>query len=838
MIDFDALSIENPESLAHGWQSRTDAGDLLINAVLAIRDSSDERLMLQFTRLAAELEDAGNDDWARFVLQTVLVQVTSAQSVTAASAEDQYLSTTEFDRMILHVAQSSDAPTVLTCCLLTTAGRILGAERRFDDSAAMLGIAANHWNHLSNSTETVRTLLTQGAALNYAHRPQDALEVNARVLQLLETTGDRREIAMVMLNNINNLVELGHLPEATEQVAHVAAIVRELRDGYLSTSLNLNAALLHIAYGDLAQARTAFLKAERSARQRGDFGQLLVAQKNVAKITADSGRPGLSIQWWLRSRDTARVIHDRRAEQEIEHALALSLASLHRYADAVTALERSISVSTTFDDSRAVAHARADLGAVLLTSYVRQLESVDVQADNQLLEQAEQQLLQAKETLEGLTDFEWSELTLRNLRSVWMYLDNPENGVNVLRGTADTFMTSAPAYASAALRNAGILTLGTVSDIDSSTALEWLVLAAGLDVSDAGDDGKDEQAWSMAGDASYLANALALPTEALALFDTALSYLNPLQDPTSWGNIQNDAAIAAAGMDNLDEAIARFSSVIEIAEKTQDRVLTALAVGNMGELLHKRDDRKGASEQFIRAANLLEALGDAEGAANSWAAASRMYILDDLTLEARRAAERASEFAGGFPDAMATALSAHASVLFTENRFDEAYQNWTNAAALVETSEAGEYYAFALDCLARRGDWASFRRLLDKWGGILQRAGAVQAFVGQLHSCVQTWLINKRPKQAGVVLAYMVLLSMDGMSRSASTPHVDRLRPSSMALVPSLTAISTVHLYLEEYEVSEPARSAMRRSYESTIQKLAKDGSENIIRMVDSLFED
>lgn len=833
----DEFTIDPPSDLPEGWQLRDDGVSLLAMTIGRALKSHRDEDVLPLARVAAELENAGNDDWARMVIQAILLHLTGRAGNEADALQELMFEAALYVPMLQEVSNTRSPQDRLRIATLTVAGRIAIDEGDFELAASLFESVARAWDQQRNMDELVAALLAQSAALHYAEQFPAAQDVIDRALSIAIARGDRRGQAMLLLNNIQNALSTGDVDGASKQIEDVRPLVNSLRDGHISASLQITEASWLIDNERYREARRLLLAAVKSARRRDDGGQLTVALKNVARLTSEHFSEARGLRWWTQARDVARTHHDWRDEQSIERTMGVALAELERFSESVDCFQRAVDLNEKFGDAQSAARSRADQGASIFTWSRAEMQAGNEASSAELLLRSEATIDQARLDLESLHDFEWAEICVRNLRAVWGAAGRAVEGVAALRRSLFELSEVDENYAAELLRSAALLALGAPTVFDRREAIDWLIEATNTH-----EESRDQRAWSLASDAGLLKEVYGLSEAAVIVFDAALSFLDPKRDPTAWGNIQNDAAIAATSADDLDGARERFLSVETLARGTENRALLALATKNLAELAARADENDRARALFSEAAMLHEAIGNIEEAADAWASIANSWVDDndaDSALEAQAHAFKLATLSES-GDAMARALSARASISYLQGEFESSFDLWNQSADFVEDRDAGEYQAFALDSLARIGDWRKFKRELDRLGSASQRSGTQLEFVEKLYLAGLSWLRMGRPRAAGVVLGYIVLLGLDGTMHSRRT--VDGSVGGEAAKNRSLLAVASplgaAYAFLNVLDLDPKDRAQVRRQYERTVEKFAGTDAQGVLDLVDGYLED
>lgn len=828
---FEDLGIELPADLPKGWDMLPNWLELLSAAIGRQLGNADTSGLLPFVRVAGEMQQAGGDDWAQLVLQTVLIRISDTLPEPDALA-DLLQDQAAYERTLRALAERSlAADPILRAATLTVAGRIALDRSEHSQAAQLLDMAAIAWSDLGVPAESANALVGLSAVRHYQGDLSGAEQAANRALAAFDELDDPVGRAMVLLNSVGNSLLGGDVDEARNRLAIVQPLVIRLRDGHLTASYHLNEANVFIETEDWVEARRRLSAAARSAQRREDLDQLLMALANLAKVTYDHESRTRGIALWQRAQQVAVRLRDWRKEQDISHSLGVYFAEAERFEESQRAFERALEINLERGNDRLVGQVRADQGAAQLAWAVWARKNDDDGIATELLREAEVTLLRAREELESVRDFRWAGIVVRNLRSTWSSGGHPDLGVKMLFGASEQYLAIDADYSAELLRNAALLGLRTELDSETTiTHIEWLIAATKRERST-----DDQKAWSLAREATFLSQSLELHEGAVRLFDEALGLLNPGTDPTSWGNIQNDAGLAesAAGAD--EAALARFRAALELADATANRALAALASANLGELSVRAGEHEAGRRYFSRAAALFEALGDVAEAARANASIANSWIYQGNHDEANLAADRALQLANESQsaDALARALSATASLAYSEGNYESAYEIWSRCSSLVGPSDAGEYAGFALDCLATKGDWRRYRRVLDKLARDSQRSGTQLELTGHLHLSALTWLRAGRPKATGVILGYVVLLSFEGVIHLRKTERLDPSAGAGGDLLRLSPAFGVIRGFFTMEDVSDNERRMMRSEYERTVRRSAPDQAAELLDLVD-----
>jgi len=826
-----------PEGLDEGWKNGENPVVELASVVgRALVKGTDEALV-PFGALGLDLAAAGNDYIARLLGQAMLIRLTHPDLNKDSPLSDWLADGDAYREMAVAVSSNRNADPRLRAEALTLVARVAMSESDYELATRALEGAIDGWTRLELWENVGNAYMGRGAAFAYEGRLSDAERMVAKATEVFERIGDFRGIAMVSLNNVQNALSNGDLALAETRLELCRPLVMSLRDGHITTSFQLTEGLVLIEKEQFEAARRCFVEAATNAARRGESGQLVVALKNVAKVTSEHGSARRALYWWQKARDAASAAHDWREEQSIERTLGVSLADADLFETAVEAFQRAIRINDDRGDELGSAQAKADQGATLLSWSVHERRQGNEDSSASLLIRAESTIDDARLILERFGDFHWAEITVRNLRGAFAGGDHPEVGVAAFLSAAEEFARVDPNYSAELLRNAALLRLTESTDANVDEAITWILTAARRELTT-----KEQKAWSLASDAGLLTDIYELHAPAVRLFDEALKYLSRTGQPTAWGNIMNSAALAATADADLTGAKRRLTRVADLARGSENRVLLALAQSNLGELAIRRHEYLNARTLFSEASELAQQLGDNEQAANALASIANAWVAEGNAVEAANAAAAAELLAreSSSNDALARANSARASIAYLLGEFEEAYAWWQTSAQLAELRSNGEYHAFALDSLAKLGDWPRFKHELDKVAAKSQREGSQLAFVDKLHLSASSWLGGGRPRAAGVVLAYIVLLGLDGTikARTEAANGVGGQTAQDRALFNVTQAFGAAYAYLRALDLPSKDATTLRRGYESTVRRVAKDSADDVLSLVDDFISD
>lgn len=711
-------------------------------------------------------------------------------------------------------------------------GRTLTHQRDYKNALLAYRTAAEAWCALrKRSDAALQYLRAGGAALNLPDGAADAVEFSTRARTLFEEEGDAVAATWAILNLAQARVKLGDLESAHQLLTQGGAQGVALRDGHLTASVELEKALLAIDAQDPRSAHEGFLRAYRSAARRKDEEQAFVAAKNLAVLAGNQNEPRSSIRWWRTAVELADERRDWRDQQGCRYALGMELAAQELYAEAIPILDAAARINRERGATLDADRITADRGAVELDRAIKG-DLPDGEFD-QVVSRATRILLRAMTDLEEAGDYEWAEIAVRNLRTAWTLQKIEKRGASTLLRAAGKTHIASEGYAEELRRNAAWLMLSSGSSAeDDSRPAQWLIEAARNSASDSAG-----RASALAREAGVLSNR-GFNETALTLYDAAFRELDRVGQASVYGNILNDSVLVLAELGRTEEAHSRLVEVESIARETNNRVLLSLALANLGETAIRRNDVVAARLYLREVVDLSTQTGDDDAVAGALAKLSNTYVNEvdgvetatALSAEAQKAAARA-----GTHEAWLHAQSAAASASFARDDYETAFQLWMECAQAEPAEDGAEHQAFALDALARQGNWPRYRRVLERMIRRAQAEGAQFAFVEKLHLSALSWLHQGRPAAAGKVLAYGVLLAIEAASKKAgrdgrilSTAERER---EYLRIASPMGALKAVLLLMD---LPVRSQSVARRAYERTVRSVAPDDADQLLAAVES----
>lgn len=720
----------------------------------------------------------------------------------------------------------------LRAASLAALGLALTQKRDYDNAGLAYSVAAEAWMAQDEVGAAALQLLRASAAvLHVEEGAAAAVQLSTRSQNLFERLGDVREATWAILNRIQAHAQLNEWDDASRLLTLAKTQARALRDGHLAASVLLEEAHLALAENDMTRARQRFMQAYRSSTRRDDLDQAFVAARNLAVLAGEQEQPTSAIRWWRIATKIADQRRDWHDEQHCRYALGMALAAEERFQEAASLLEVAARTNRQHGNELEAARITADRGAVELQhAYRSDLSDDDF---DRVAARAARILLRAKRALETAGDFEWAELTIRNLRSAWTLQKLEKRGAATLIRSATQMETTSPQYADELRRNAAWLLLSSnTSADDGDRPARWIIAAATHSAADS-----PGRASALAQEAAVLANR-GFNKTALALYDAAIRELDPASHASVYGNILNDSTLVLAELGRTTEARSRLLEVESVARNTDDRVLLGLALANLGETAIRLDDIPAARTYLRGVIELATQTGDDEAVAEALSKLANTYVDDQdevetavlLSAQARQAAARA-----GTLDARLSARSSSASAAYAVGDYEAAFELWMECADEESVEDGAEHQAFALDALAQLGDWPRYRRVLERMIRRAQAEGAQFAFVNKLHLSALSWLHQGRAAAAGKVLAYGVLLAAEAATakfgrdgRALSTAERER---EYLKIAGPMGVLRGV---LVLTDLPAATRAAVRRSYERTVRSVAPDDGDELLASIEN----
>lgn len=813
---------------ASDWRSQPDAFEKLAALTGEALVSPDPGSFVPLLDEVDPLLDAGQENFASAIVTAAVFRALRGPASRSTDIERDVVGLPLDDATIRSVGElpGNDA---LVARILEAIAKLDVERGQMPHAVSLLQQAADRWARAGDDTRHASSLLGLGTAAGEIARYGLAVSATEEARNLFARVRDGRGEALALLNLVRLAASQQDSASVESWLAAARSIASRLRDPRINASIAIEEGIVEAEAGHTGQAKRLFARARRSAQRRADHDQLTIAATNLALIAQEADDTAEALRWWSEATHAAAAAEDWQAELESISSEAILLAREERFSEAVAAFDRALAIAHTHADERAVARVRADRGAATLQQAFNE-DLSDDQFERRVAAAAEE-IDAARHSLEEIGDLPWAESAVRNLSTAWAVDGTGEHRLATLRADAERFRRNHPDYAAELLRNAVWLGLRT-GQTATADAVDQFVSAVTLEA-----DTRTDRAARLSIE-SATAQQRGYPELALALADAALDHANRADDPSTYGNILNDSALIALELDRDDDAGQRLERARTVARESEDRALLALASANLAETRVRARDEAAATSLFAEAGELFVDIGDLAQAAAAYSSAANAHLAtgshDEAVRDATRALNLALDSRSG--DAIARAKSANASIAYARGDYEHAYSLWKDAATSVEPEDAGEYKVFALDCLARLGGWGRFKRDLDRYAKAAQDQHTQLSFIGKLHLPALTWLRQERPRAAGTVLAYAVLLAFDAMTKrvgSQARAHTDREREREIIKISGALGIARAMLVL--IDMPESGRAELRTAYEGTIRRAAGEDAVLIIETVDEL---
>jgi hypothetical protein len=804
---------------------REDAVELLAAATGAAVAAPDDEAFEELLDEVHPLIEAGMDTVARAIVEAALYRATHGRPTSREDFIGDELGEDRWDDL-LRQGLDSEANSWLLAASLGAAADITRNSDNLTRAAELHDASARVWRSLGEVELQAFELLRRGATEHLLGNFKEALDIGDQASALFHEVGNTRGEVLVSLNLEQARQSMGDADGSLREFRNAERLALGLKDGYLSASISMARGVIEARARNFISAQRAFSRAYGTAYKRGEVPQAAAAARNLAAVNNDLGRRRRSDHWWLKSIDLATEIHDWRSAQDWAHQYALILADQGYFVEATSQLDRSAELNRSNGDYHQAARVQGDKVAVLLNWAIA--ESTPEDESRELIERSEALALPTWRSLEEYLDFEWATTLSHNLRAIWTLSRREDYGAEIFAGSAESHSAENPAYAGEVLHDAAFLLLAA-DRRDRGPAIGLLIRSAFLR-----HDEEISRAMDLASDAAYVATRD--KRSALLVFDAALESLKS-RGETAFGNIQNDAAIVAFELGDFAAAQARLEDVIQIASNTNNRVMLAKATGNLAELTFRDGDNARARELFDRAAELELKLGNIAAAADMQSAMSNAFIRENLYARATKASDSAQELAAksGSQISIARALSTKASLYFADGDYELAYETWSRSAGLSVGSKSDEYRSFALEALARVGDWPRFKATFLKWAREAQKEKTQVSFVKDLHRPATELLRQNRAAPVGMIIAYAVLLGLEGVLLTTQGPSARTLPEADTNFELSRIAepIGIAYAFFVLLDMPARQRATMRRAYERTIRATAPESARQILDLVD-----
>lgn len=764
------------------WAVITDALDSALS-----RGDPEELSALAF--VAGEMAATGVPSAAKPILQALQLYTHKKSN---ASLRDFSMET----GALLEVIAADERPRSVLGADVQLAASELAKSLDFDDLAAPL---------IQSALETYRRHRdTMGSAIAH-HALADtlleqrqgaaAVQEYRKAAERYSRVGDSNGQVACLINAISEALELGDRPGVIRDARKLAVL--NPSDPHLRASSLRSQARVLISTGRKHEARTMLLRALRSCRRRFDPDLEVVVLQDLAILTGDVGPKGQSSHWWALANIKCVEYELEHRRLPIAHGLALNQYRCGDLAAAIDTLERALS-ARTHTPGAVQSLAEADLAAMRLEAELRDPPSGDESDPASRFATISAGLMSALRDFAKDGNAEDAERVLRN----FVILCRLSDGGCELFDEALTIVESFPDAGSRnqlmdTLSVAGIL-CGRVSRIEPAATIDPEL--------------EDSRAMSLAEAAVVAHEEWGDAEGALRLFDAAIALLAGIPSLTSYGDILNSRALLLADLEREDEALSSLQEALLASQESENRVLEAMILYNLGEMMLRREDSL-SPEYFSRSQALASEVADYEQAVDSCLGAARWFIGAQDYHTAETWIGRASELAqpGHSPAKRAAIMSAEASVAFGRGSFSAAHRLWRDALALAAKPT---YSAFALDALAVAGRKEAFLRELRKEVGRWTEPKAQSSFAEGLLRCVHSWS-SSDVRVAAQTLAYAQVLSGNGAVGLAGGSNASREYVHSLAVA---TACVLTFDALAEARVGGEFETAFREELTSIAQ--------------------
>jgi tetratricopeptide (TPR) repeat protein len=461
------------------------------------------------------------------------------------------------------------------------------------------------------------------------------------------------------LNEASVLMDLGKDDEA-ERILDRADRRTILRDAlHLRASAEGIRGQLAVRHGDLPSAEERFRRSMHLARKTSDLGQYLIAIQNLGAVNLDMGKNGRALRWLRRAHRAATRLEILRDLDGIERTMATALHRSGRFAEAERLLSNARDAANTRQDRLARARLTADLGSLLL---------LRGQADR-----AGPFLAEARADFLAAADSEWTIRSTLNLAEA-----------HARRGQ----MESASAVVDEAL---GLLHFPKMDASGVWTQLGDLLLPHDAEAAAAAykqaafvvKPSSREEVADLLAESGAKFSAIGQYRQAVTLFAEALSQRVGRSDITV-AQILNDRGIAWAALDELSEAESDLRSGLRASQRSRDRVMQALVVQNLSEVVRRQNRGDEAMRLAQQAVELTRETGDLQQEADALATLGLAQIaieaLDEAVETLKSSMKRAKVL--GLKPTQATALGGLASIEYLRERYRSARNLYQSAASL------------------------------------------------------------------------------------------------------------------------------------------------------------
>jgi tetratricopeptide (TPR) repeat protein len=224
-------------------------------------------------------------------------------------------------------------------------------------------------------------------------------------------------------------------------------------------------------------------------------------------------------------------------------------------------------------------------------------------------------------------------------------------------------------------------------------------------------------------------------TEAITFYEQAIERAGPLFDLRRRAKLMGDVAIAHRELGRLDLSIAYATRSVEILETLRDLVPLARSENNLGLTYMTLGDLRSARLHLERSLDLCEETHLEVGRSHVLLSLCELNLAEDDSLQARRFAKLALEFAGRFKEASSV---AHAHLLLGRI-----------AASLSEPEVADLEFRLAIEQLTGIGDAEPLLRGQVLYAETLEHRGEIRRAYEQLKAAVTLAGLTRSRPSAG-----------------------------------------------------------------------------------------
>jgi tetratricopeptide (TPR) repeat protein len=561
------------------------------------------------------------------------------------------------------------------------------------------------------------------------------------------------------LNTVTMKLEEQDLDTAEEFLDSLEESLRLMRHPGLNATFAGLRGLVAAKRGMSLEAETAYRTALRYSRRANDPHKIIASQMNIGLVKVERGDFASGLSWLRRALGSANELEDTPKQEEVHQALASSLFSANRFADALHQYDEALELAKRRGDLLAANKHEAGRGAAL-TALGR-------------YDEAHRVLTRALPNLERVSDVTWQVTVLRNLAVAAAALEDRDDEQRYLSSAisiaseldwhlrADLYRQLAEAY---------LADRTTTKMAEESLQQE---LATVREAARRKTGSMTEFAWRAA-TAGALLRAAAQSEAAISFYSIAVRAFSRLKDAQLLFHSRNDRALAYIDVGMTAAARSDLRACLALADRHSDRAMEQRAVFNMAELDRRRKYLSTARRLFERSRSLARDLGDLEAEADSLISLGDILEEEENVVQARVQFERALALVAGkhLEAVQARATAGLAGLSFVEQNFREAARLYATAARLSARQQGVhhvERLAALLESLA--ADQASSRRIetaaqnLVATGQAEQQEGA--ASTGLWRSA--RWLISGRRTLAVELYVSAILLELVAASFSLET---------------------------------------------------------------------